>query len=59
MSEELKACPFCGGTITGLWDNKGVVHVICGICNTTGPMGDDDDDATLAWNTRHQGGHDE
>lgn len=54
MSEELKPCPVCGGTIIGFWEDKVFTHVVCGVCNTTGPMGDNDEEAAKAWNTREE-----
>lgn len=52
MSDELKSCPFCGGTeqrikSSGRWG----WFVSCSCC-AVGPSAKSRDDAVTAWNTR-------
>ncbi len=48
----LKPCPFCGGTIVGVFDDKGLSAVICGICRGQGPSEVLDDEAIEGWDKR-------
>ena len=50
MSEELKACPFCGGA--GYQHKHFWEVVTCQNCSADGPAGDTEAEAIAAWNTR-------
>jgi Lar family restriction alleviation protein len=51
---DLKHCPFCGAVPTVIEDyiRGSMVFVVCGGCNTRGPMGDDEREAAELWNRR-------
>lgn len=51
--EELKPCPFCGGTNCSLSLRAGAwKFAYCPDCLTEGPAMDDDNGAIAAWNRR-------
>lgn len=54
MSEELKPCPFCGGSAQESFaDFHDGGHVKCSECGVTGPVwSNDTQDAVNAWNIR-------
>jgi Lar family restriction alleviation protein len=51
MTEELKTCPFCGGTDIMSFDT-GAHWVSCQTCGAEGPVVDDREDAVAKWNER-------
>ncbi|MFK3794785.1 Lar family restriction alleviation protein [Pseudomonas sp. NPDC088444] len=50
MSQELKPCPFCGGT--NLQVTEASSYVMCYGCDADGPVGRPADAAIAAWNNR-------
>jgi Lar family restriction alleviation protein len=52
MTEELKPCPFCGGTDVEAIDQQGVAWVLCKSCSVDGPFGSTAEEATAVWNHR-------
>lgn len=66
MSDELKACPFCGNEAVGISASGNPVHTLrmcCGVCGSTGPgsaartgsgvvCDPAGDEAIAAWNRR-------
>jgi len=62
MSEELKPCPFCGGTNIVLFKIRDGKRVGCADCGAAarqtfhGPNGDTDQRAASRWNTRAPAG---
>ena len=51
----LKPCPFCGGTDLRMGEAHEAVYVNCPDCDTDGPMRHTDQEAITAWNTRAEG----
>lgn len=52
MSEELKPCPFCGGTDLDALDMEGKHYVVCYDCALEGPFHDSRAAVVKAWNRR-------
>ncbi len=53
MSEELKPCPFCGGTpIVNLQMVSGYTFISCSKCRADGPLRSTHTRAVAAWNLR-------
>lgn len=53
MLEELKPCPFCGGTELEVMEiDEGFSAVACDTCDAIGPMGQGDEEAKREWNQR-------
>lgn len=54
MSEELKPCPFCGGTRIFISEDPLTLHeyAYCDECKASGPEMEDEYTATKAWNRR-------
>lgn len=53
MDQELKPCPFCGGTDLDLVDiGEGFTAIACNTCDAFGPMGPGEEGAAAEWNER-------
>ena len=55
QTNELKPCPFCGGTKVIVYTNvnlRGDCAGHCYQCGTYGPFCEDEEDAITAWNRR-------
>ena len=52
MTEELKECPFCGGSDVQMFDQQGIAWVACSVCSTDGPTASTAEDAATVWNHR-------
>ena len=53
MDEDLKPCPFCGGTELEILDiDEGFCAVACETCDAFGPMGMGPEGAREEWNHR-------
>jgi regulator of replication initiation timing len=50
MSEDIKACPYCGSKDTKVSGWLGGSFGRCNSCGTTGPDADNESDAILLWN---------
>ena len=53
MDQDLKPCPFCGGTDFEIVDiDQGFAAVACNTCDAFGPMGPGEEGAMAEWNER-------
>jgi Lar family restriction alleviation protein len=52
MTEELKPCPFCGGSNVSTYEVKGSYSTLCVGCGGEGPEEDSEAEAIAAWNRR-------
>lgn len=56
MENELKPCPFCGGTNLTMVSCEGEHYAGCFTCHTCGPGGTSREEAIEAWNRRCNNG---
>lgn len=52
MSEELKPCPFCGGTKIGIREESGMIWAYCKECGAMGEWDYSENRAKANWNRR-------
>ncbi len=58
-----RSCPFCGGTTLGVFPGppprtlrRDTYRVLCGECQSAGPLGSSPDEAVARWNGNLKGG---
>lgn len=49
---EMQPCPFCDGEAMVICEGPGLYIIQCPRCEASGPYGEDEGLAKLAWNTR-------
>lgn len=52
MNEELKPCPFCGGTASKVFDKKWAYTVVCNRCAASTGLCWSEEQSIKMWNSR-------